>query len=312
MSMAALGSVAGHPALLIGGQAVIEGVMMRSPRWTATAVRRPDGNVQAYSRRLDSLLVQYRWLRAPVLRGIIVLYEALSIGIPAIMLSANAAQGVDEPPTALQVASSVVLGLGLAIGLFFILPTIAVRLLDRAVASVVTLNLVEGVLRVGIVITYLVGIGLLPDLRRVLAYHGAEHKAVNAYEAGSLLEVGAVRAQSRFHPRCGTSFILIVMVVALIAFAFLGRPTLAIRIITRVGLIPLVAGVSYEIIRAGARFPWFRPAIVPGLWLQHLTTREPDDAQLEVAICALREVVEREPDAIMGVPWTSNKLSSTG
>ncbi len=290
-----------QPPLLIGGQAVIEGVMMRSPHWTATAVRRLDGTVQSVPQRLDSLLVRHRWLRAPVLRGIITLYEMLGIGIRALLFSANAAQGVDEPLTTRQVAASLIVGVGLAIGLFFVLPTVAIRFLDRYFGSVLTLNLAEGALRVAIVLTYLVLVGRLPELRRVFAYHGAEHKAVNAFEAGAALEVAAVRAQSRFHPRCGTSFILIVMLVALLTFAFLGRPTLAIRIATRLALIPIVAGVSYEVIRAGARYRWFRPAIVPGLWLQHLTTREPDDAQLEVAIRALREVVEREHDAIIPV-----------
>jgi len=284
---------------LIGGQAVIEGVMMRSPHWAATAVRRPSGDVQTVPQRLDSLLVRFRWLRAPILRGIVILYEAVRLGIQALLISANIAQGTDTPLTARQVATSVMLGLGLAIGLFFVLPTVAVRFVDRSLPSPLLLNLVEGALRVTIVIGYLFAIGRLPELSRVFAYHGAEHKAVNAYEAGQPLEVAAARTQSRFHPRCGTSFILVVMLVALLVFTFLGRPTLVVRIISRVALIPVLAGVSYEIIRAGARSRWFRPAIVPGLWLQHLTTREPDDAQLEVAIRALREVVARERDAII-------------
>ncbi len=283
-----------QPAFLLGGQAVIEGVMMRSPHWTATAVRRPDGMVKTVPQRADSLLVRHRWLRSPILRGVIVLYEALGIGIRALLMSANIAQGVEAPLTTSQVAGSLILGLGLAIGLFFVLPTVAVRLLERDSSSVLTLNLAEGAVRVSIVLAYLTLMGRLPDLRRVFAYHGAEHKTVNAYEAGVPLNAAAVRAQSRFHPRCGTSFILIVMLVALVMFAFLGRPALLIRITSRLVLIPIVAGVSYEIIRAGARYRWFRPAIVPGLWLQHLTTREPDDAQLEVAISALHEVVERE------------------
>lgn len=287
--------------LLIGGQAVIEGVMMRSPHWAATAVRRPSGDIQAFPRRLDSLLVQFRWLRAPILRGVIILYEAIRLGIQALLVSANIAQGVEAPLTARQVAASVVTGLGLAIGLFFVLPTLVVRLLDQSVTNPLALNLAEGALRLAIVIGYLVLIGRLPELQRVFAYHGAEHKAVNAFEAAQPLEVAAVRAQSRFHPRCGTSFILVVVLVALVVFTFLGRPTLAVRIVSRLGLIPLLAGLSYEVIRAGARSRWLHPAIVPGLWLQHLTTREPDDAQLEVAIRALREVVDRERDAIIKV-----------
>jgi uncharacterized protein YqhQ len=280
--------------LLIGGQAVMEGVMMRSPHWTATAVRRPDGDILTSVQRLDSLLVRYPWLRLPVLRGIIVLYEALTIGIRALFFSANAALGEEEQLTASQIGVSAAVGLALAVGLFFVLPTIGARALDRFLPSVVLLNLVEGAIRVSILIAYIGSIARLPDIRRVYAYHGAEHKAVNAYEAGDPLDVAAVRWHSRFHPRCGTSFLLIVMVVAIIVFSFLGRPPLVLRIASRVALIPLVAGVSYEIIRAGARYRWFRPLVAPGMWLQRLTTREPDEAQMEVAARALREVTERE------------------
>jgi len=280
--------------LLIGGQAVMEGVMMHSPHWTATEVRRPDGDILTSVQRLDSLLVRYPWLRLPVLRGIIVLYEALTIGIRALFFSANAALGEEEQLTASQIGVSAAVGLALAVGLFFVLPTIGARALDRFLPSVVLLNLVEGAIRVSILIAYIGSIARLPDIRRVYAYHGAEHKAVNAYEAGDPLDVAAVRRHSRFHPRCGTSFLLIVMVVAIIVFSFLGRPPLVLRIASRVALIPLVAGVSYEIIRAGARYRWFRPLVAPGMWLQRLTTREPDEAQMEVAARALREVTERE------------------
>lgn len=284
----------GEQRLLIGGQAVIEGVMMRSPRWTATAVRRPAGDVVTYTHRIDSLLVRYRWLRAPVVRGAITLYEALVVGIRAIFLSANAALGAGEQLTSRQVNATFIAGVMLAVGLFFVVPAAAIRMLDRYFATVYSLNLTEGFLRILMLIGYIGSIGRLAEVRRVFAYHGAEHKAVNAYEARVPLEAAAVRACSRFHPRCGTSFILIVMLVAIVVFSFLGRPALWLRITSRITFIPLVAGISYEIIRAGARYPWLRPVIAPGMWLQHLTTREPEDAQLEVAIRALREVVERE------------------
>lgn len=267
---------------------------MRSPRWTSTAVRRPGGDIIASTQRLDSLLVRYRWLRLPVVRGAIVLYEALVIGIRALFFSANAAMGETEQLSSGQVGVSAVLGLGLAVALFFVVPATIVRLLDRYLATVYTLNLTEGAIRVAILIGYIALIGRVPDVKRVFAYHGAEHKAVNAYEAGAPLDAASVRRYSRFHPRCGTSFLLIVMIVAIVVFSFLGRPPLLLRIISRVAFIPLVAGISYEIIRAGARYRWFRPLVVPGLWLQRLTTQEPDDPQLEVAIKALREVVERE------------------
>ncbi|HET6947934.1 MAG TPA: DUF1385 domain-containing protein [bacterium] len=283
-----------EPRMLIGGQAVIEGVMMRSPRWTSTAVRLPTGAIASFPTRFDSLLLRHRWLRVPVIRGAIVLYEALVLGVRALFQSANAALGDDEVMTPRQVTLSVIAGLGLAIGLFFVLPTVAVRLLDRYLASVYTLNLAEGALRVAILIGYIAGIGRLPDIRRVFAYHGAEHKAVNAHEAGVPLDVSHVRSHSRFHPRCGTSFLLIVMIVAVIVFSFLGRPPLPQRIASRVAFIPLVAGLSYEVIRAGARYRWFRPLVTPGLWLQRLTTREPRDPEIEVAVRALRDVLERE------------------
>lgn len=289
--------------MLIGGQAVIEGVMMRSPHWSSTAVRLPSGDITSFPSRFDSLLLRHRWLRIPVVRGAIVLYEALVLGVRALFQSANAVLGDDEVMTPQQVTLSVVAGLALAIGLFFVLPTVVARFLDPYLATVYTLNLAEGAVRVAILIGYIAGIGRLPDIRRVFAYHGAEHKAVNAHEAGVPLDVGHVRAHSRFHPRCGTSFLLIVMIVAVIVFSFLGRPPLLLRIASRVVLIPLVAGLSYEIIRAGARYRWFRPLVTPGLWLQRLTTREPGDGEIEVAVRALRDVLEREREAaIIGVP----------
>jgi len=280
--------------LLIGGQAVIEGVMMRSPRWTSTAVRRPDGAITAFTEARPSALLQVRWLRLPVARGIVALWEALTIGIRALLLSANAALGAEVPLTRRQVAATVAGGLAVAVALFLLLPAALIRIVDRSFGSVYALNAAEGLLRVVILVGYVAGIGRLPDVARVFAYHGAEHKAVNAYEAGAPLQVGAVRAFSRFHLRCGTSFLLIVMIVAIAVFSFLGRPPLALRLASRLAFIPLAAGISYEIIRAGARAPWLRPLVLPGLWLQRLTTRDPDDRQLEVAIRALSEVIDRE------------------
>jgi uncharacterized protein YqhQ len=287
---------------LIGGQAVIEGVMMRSPRWTSTAVRRPTGEVVTATERVESLLLHHRWLRVPVVRGAITLYEALTIGVRALFFSAREALGEDEPQSPAAATLGVVLGLGLAIGLFFVLPAALIRLFDRYFATVYALNVGEGAVRIAVLIAYIALIGRVQDIRRVFAYHGAEHKAVNAYEAGAQLRVNEVRRFSRFHPRCGTSFLLIVMIVAIVVFSFLGRPGLAVRIAERILLIPVVAGISYEIIRAGARYRWFRPLVVPGMWLQRLTTREPEDTHLEVAIHALEQVLDREqPSTIMSV-----------
>ncbi|HET6781185.1 MAG TPA: DUF1385 domain-containing protein [bacterium] len=288
--------------LLIGGQAVIEGVMMRSPRWTSTAVRRPTGEVVDATERVESLRLRHRWLRVPIVRGAITLYEALKLGVRALFFSAREAHGESEPQSPAAANLSIAMGLGLAIGLFFVLPAALIRLFDRFFGTVYVLNLGEGAIRIAVLIGYITIIGRLGEIRRVFEYHGAEHKAVNAYEAGARLQVNEVRRFSRFHPRCGTSFLLIVMIVAIVVFSFLGRPGLLVRIAQRIVLIPVVAGISYEVIRAGARYRWFRPLVVPGMWLQRLTTREPEDQQLDVAIHALQEVLEREqPSTIMSV-----------
>src|SRR5438128_10624378 len=279
--------------LLIGGQAVIEGVMMRSPRWTSTAVRGPDGAIAVFTEARPSPLVRRRWLRLPVLRGVIALYDTLTIGVRSLLWSAGVAAGADRPLTAGQVGAAVAGGLVVAVGLFFVLPAALIRLVDRFLGNVYALNLAEGALRVATLVGYLAAVGRSAEMARVFAYHGAEHKAVNAYEHDAPLEPGAVQTFSRFHLRCGTSFVLIVMILAVIVFSFLGRPPLLWRIALRVGVIPLVAGISYEVIRAGGRHRWLRPVMLLGLWLQRLTTREPDDRQVEVATRPLREVVER-------------------
>ena len=278
--------------------------MMRSPRWTSTAVRAPDGAIAVFTEARPSPLVRRRWLRLPVLRGVIALYDTLTIGVRSLLWSVGVAAGADRPLTAGQVGAAVAGGLVVAVGLFFVLPAALVRLVDRFLGNVYALNLAEGALRVATLVGYLAAVGRSAEMARVFAYHGAEHKAVNAYEHDAPLEPGAVQTFSRFHLRCGTSFVLIVMIVAVIVFSFLGRPPLLWRIALRVGAIPLVAGISYEVIRAGGRHRWLRPVMLLGLWLQRLTTREPDDRQVEVATRALREVVEREgasPSFIMSV-----------
>jgi len=287
----------GRTHLLIGGQAVIEGVMMRSPQWTSTAVRCPDGAIRAVTEPHASLLLRFRWVRVPVVRGCVALYESLTIGIKALLLSAGMATGEQVPLTGRQVAATVSAGAGVALGLFFVVPAAVIRSLDVYFPNVYASNLAEGALRVLILLGYVAGIGRLPDVARVFAYHGAEHKAVNAYEAGAPLRAETARGFSRFHVRCGTSFLLIVMIMAIVVFSVLGRPPLVFRLASRMALLPLVAGLSYELIRAAARVPWLRPVVVPGLWLQRLTTREPDERQLEVAVRALRDVVEREDAA---------------
>jgi uncharacterized protein YqhQ len=284
----------------LGGQAVLEGVMIRGPRWVGTAVRLPDGAIAEEVLHRPSLLVRRRWARLPVLRGAVVLWEALVLGTRALAFSAGqAVQGeLGRPLSGREVGLGLGLGLVLAVGLFFVLPTVLVRWVDPGWGAI-SFNLVEGLVRTGVLVLYVAVVGLLPDVRRVFMYHGAEHKVVNAWERGVPLVVEEVQRQSRFHPRCGTSFLLVVVLVAVVVFSLLGKPSLWGRVASRVVLVPLIAGVAYEVIRAGARFPWFRPVVLPGLWLQRLTTREPDDGQVEVAIRALRAVLEREDAAAL-------------
>ncbi len=270
--------------------------MMRSPRFISVAVRRPTGDLLVETRQMPSLARKWLWL--PIVRGIVVLVETLVLGIRAITISTNAATSQDRRPvTPREMGLSVAAGLALAIALFFIVPTLVVRVVADYLGPSLTVNLGEGMLRIALLVGYIGVIGRLPELRRVYQYHGAEHKAVNAFEVGVPLEVAAVRTCSRFHPRCGTSFILMVMLVSVIVFALLDRPPLANRIIERLLVLPLVAGMSYEILRLASRYRSFRPLALPGMWLQYLTTREPDDRQLEVAIRALREILQAEDRA---------------
>lgn len=276
--------------------------MMRSPRFVSVAVRDPSGDLLAVTRPSGSLLHRYPWLRVPALRGIAALYDALTLGIDAIVLSANAAaEGTPRRPmTGHEAAVSLAAGLGVAVVLFFVIPTLAARLAEGVLGSPLALSLGEGGLRIVLVVAYIAAIGRIPDLARVYQYHGAEHKAVNTFEQRLPLEIGWVRTRSRFHPRCGTSFVLLVLLVSLVVFAMLGRPPLWVGVGERLLLLPVVAGVSYELLRLTGQGVVAHAAAAPGLWLQRLTTREPDDAQIEVAIRALRGVVAAEARA--GVP----------
>lgn len=279
----------------LGGQAVLEGVMIRSPRWVSTAVRTRSGTIAEEVVHRPTLLVRTPWARLPVVRGAVVLWEALVVGTRALVYSASqAVEGeLGRPLSRREVGLSLGLGLSLAVGLFFVLPTVVVRWMDRGLGAV-SFNLVEGLVRTAVLVGYLGAVGLLPEVRRVFMYHGAEHKVVNAWERGAPLEVEEVQKHSRYHPRCGTSFLLVVVLVSVVVFSLVGKPPIAWRALSRVVLVPLIAGVAYEVIRAGSRCRWLRPLLAPGMWLQRLTTREPDAEQVEVAIRALRGVVERE------------------
>ena len=281
---------------MIGGQAVIEGVMMKGPTRIATAVREPSGNIAVRVEPVHSLGDRFPLLKKPLLRGVIALGEALVYGIRALSFSAQAAGEEGEELSSKEIALTMLAAFGLAVLLFVVLPTYATKFIQSVVSEPYLLNLFEGVLRLTIFFTYVGVISSLSDIRRVFQYHGAEHKTIYAYEAGIPLEVESIRKYSRLHPRCGTNFLLIVMVVSIFMFAFLGWPDLWLRILSRVVLLPLVAGISYEIIRFAGSCdnPLVAMLMKPGLWLQYMTTREPSDDQIEVAVRALEAVRPEE------------------
>jgi uncharacterized protein YqhQ len=292
-------------AVSYGGQAVLEGVMMRSPSSWAVAIRTPEGDITEVVRDITSPMQRRKIWRLPVIRGVVALGESLAIGFRALAISANyAAQEEDddgEVSTELSRGALIfafAIAIGFAIMLFKVTPALITNWLpiDATGAFVV----VEGLIRVTIFILYLSLISLLPDLRRVFQYHAAEHKAINAYEAGDELQPEVVQRHSLIHPRCGTAFLLWVMVIAIFVFAFFGRPAWYWLITTRIALLPLIAGLAYELIRfAGKhqRNPFLMTLLAPGLWLQRLTTRQPSLDQIEVSIHALKEVLSLEDRA---------------
>lgn len=285
-----------YPAapLTVSGQAVIEGVMMQSPRFTSVAVRRDAHGLLVDTRRALSPMIAQEWLGLPVLRGFVTLIETLIQGILAIVISARAATSQGHRSfTPREIGLSLGTGVALSLAIFLVLPALVLRAVQGYLGSDL-LTGAGGLLRIALIIGYIGVIGWVPNIRRVYQYHGAEHKVVNAFESGLPLEVTTVRECSRFHPHCGTSFALVVMFVAVAAFAFLNRPPFSNMILERLLLLPVVAGASYELLLLAGRSRDFSPLALPGIWLQHLTTREPDDGQLEVAIRALREVLEAE------------------
>jgi uncharacterized protein YqhQ len=285
-----------------GGQAVLEGVMMRSPSSWAVAVRTPEGDITEVVREIESPMQRRKIWRLPVIRGVIALGESLAIGFRALAISANvASQERDEEgeiQTQIgrgQIIFSFALAIGFALMLFKVGPALLTSWLP--IDSTGLFVVVEGVIRVAVFIGYILVISLLPDLRRVFQYHGAEHKTINALEAGVELTPTNVQKFSLIHPRCGTAFLLWVMVIAIFVFAFVGRPEWYWLITSRIVLLPVIAGLAYEVIRYAGMHQSNRilmTLLAPGLWLQRLTTREPSDDQVEVSILALRRVVERE------------------
>jgi uncharacterized protein YqhQ len=300
----------------VGGQAVLEGVMMRGIATWAVAVRKPTdeqladghelapdeaalGDIEVTSEPLQSWLKRHRALRLPVIRGVIALAESLKVGFSALAISANAQlpEGEEEISSGAWVGT-VILSVILAIGLFFLIPVGLTSLIKDQLGSSFLFWLVEGLLRTGIFLGYLLALSRLRDLRRVFEYHGAEHKTISCFEAGLPLTPANAERFSRLHPRCGTTFLLLVMIVAIFVFAPIGLPAWYWLLLTRILGVPLIAGISFELIKLSGKHRsrrWVRGLMWPGIQLQYLTTREPDRSQLAVAIAALNAVLDAEP-----------------
>jgi hypothetical protein len=282
-----------------GGQAVIEGVMIRGKKAVVTAVRRPNGELTT-----EVQPVSAKWSgkvrKMPFVRGVVILLETMVIGIKSLLFSANVAveEETEELPSKaiwLMIGSAAIM----VILLFFLAPLFLTNLMNQYIPNTVVFHIVEGIIRIAIFVAYLMVIRMMPDIKRVFTYHGAEHKTVNAYEAGMPMEVEAIKKYGTAHVRCGTSFLFTVLLVAIIIFSFIGRDILWLMIVSRIVLIPVIMGIGYEFIYFGARHTdnWLmRASMAPGLWLQSLTTGEPDDSQIEVAIAAMNKAVELDQE----------------
>jgi len=279
-----------------GGQAVIEGVMMRGPRSWAVAVRQPDGSIAVEKEETPAYTERCWFFRLPLVRGSIVLFDSLVLGLRALSKSANLAMDSEEEELSWrEIAGSVLLAFFLAVLLFIVVPTGAAHLARYWIPGVLLQNVFEGIIRMAVFVAYLLVISRMKDIERVFMYHGAEHKVINAYESGEALTPENVGKYPTLHPRCGTSFLLVVLVISIFVFALLGGGSLWWKIGSRILVLPVVAGLGYEFVRASSRWrdkAWANFLVAPGLWFQKLTTREPDDGQLGVAIRALQEVLQ--------------------
>lgn len=306
------------PDFQYGGQAVIEGVMMRGRDYLAVAVRKNNGEIIIKKDPVGSITKKYPMLKWPFIRGVIGLGESFGIGMKALMFSAD--QFMEEEGEAKlsgwESALMMTVALALTVVLFIVLPLLARSLFNKILSGYQNDqfwgNMIESTIRIFILVAYISAVSFLKDIQRVFAYHGAEHKVINTYEAKEDLTVENVRKHTTFHPRCGTSFLLFVAVVSALLFSFLKYDTIWMRMATRIALLPVVAGISYEIIKFTGRhqdfFLW-RWLSMPGFWLQRLTTREPDDAQLEVAINSLVAVLQEEaPVVVSGKVYAPEKV----
>ncbi|MHB1294482.1 MAG: DUF1385 domain-containing protein [Anaerolineae bacterium] len=283
-----------------GGQAVMEGVMMRGEHDWAVCVRHPSGQLVTHHEPLNAVVYRSRIMKLPFLRGLTMLWDSLGLGMRALIWSADVAVSEEENVSFSGPLAwgTIAVSLAAGVGLFFLLPMLLVSLVDQRIASSFLSNLAEGGVRLLFFLTYLWLIGFMPDIRRVFAYHGAEHKTINAYEDGAKLEPETVAKYSRAHTRCGTGFLLIIVLIFVALSTLLGRPPILVRLLSRVVLIPIVAGISYEMLKFSSK-NYARSAIVrflaaPGLALQRLTTREPDPEMLQVSINALQYVLYSE------------------
>jgi len=292
--------------LAVGGQALIEGVMMRSPQFMAMAVRSPEGRIVIRKKTFRSVIRKLPFLNIPVVRGGVHLIESMALGIDALMFSADQAtseERIDQQKTSfkdsLLMWGTVAFSFVLSMGLFFYLPIILTDLVVAENEGSLVWNAVDGLFRVLMFVLYLWGISKLPDMARVFEYHGAEHKSIHAFENGRSLDADGARPYTTLHPRCGTSFLFFVMLISIVVFSFLGRPEDIPDRLQRLAFVPLIGGLAYEAIKLSGKFSkaWFlKPFIFPGLMMQKITTSEPDDDQLTVAMAALKAVLTPEAD----------------
>ena len=285
---------------LYGGQAVIEGVMIRGRHTVALACRRPDGGIYRYREPLRSPLVRSRLARAPFVRGVVVLWESVSYGMRMLMRSAEIQMPEGEKLSGGGNAGVLVVALAAAVILFIGVPYLATGLVQRLVPSSILLNVAEGVLRLALLLGYLVAISFMRDIRRVFGYHGAEHMTIHAFEHGDPLTTERIAPYPTAHPRCGTAFLLFVVVIAIVVFAFVPRVNVAVDIVVRLLLVAPVAAISYEVLKLGAaheRTPIVRLLVAPGLGLQRITTRRPDERMIEVAVASLEEALAGDREA---------------
>jgi uncharacterized protein YqhQ len=298
----------GGQETLVGGQAVLEGVMMRSPHAWAIACRKPSGEISVHSEPLERLSEKHKWMGWPVMRGVITLGHAMSLGFRALKFSANTALDELMPEKTegkkLEISGwvatvNIIFSLGFFIFMYKFLPLVAATQLKRVnpiFGEQIIFNLVDGIIRIGLFLLFIWGVSLFKDIRRVYEYHGAEHKTVYAFENGDPLEIPAVQKYTTYHPRCGTSFLMTVMIISILVYTLIPVTTFWARFGVRIALLPVIAGVSYEIIRFAAkhRGSLFALMTAPGLWLQRVTTQPPADDQAQCAIVALEQAMALE------------------